>query len=98
MYYIGLSVPQDNSEAVKWYRLAAEQGSASAQYNLGLMHYKGKGVATDNVQAHLWWALAAAKGHENARENRDIVAKQMTPADISESQRLAREWLEEHGE
>ncbi len=98
MYDKGLSVPPDYAEAMRWYRLAAEQGNASAQYNLGLIYYFGKGVATDNVQAHLWWTLAAAKEHENGRKNRDIVAKRMTPADISEAQRLAREWLEEHGD
>ena len=30
MYYEGIGVPQDYSEAVKWYRLAAEQGNALA--------------------------------------------------------------------
>ena len=38
MYDNGDGVPQDYKEAVKWYRLAAEQGDASAQYNLGLMY------------------------------------------------------------
>ncbi len=46
----------------------------------------------------MWFNLAAAKGDEDARDNRDMMAKQMTPADISEAQRLAREWLEAHGE
>ena len=59
---------------------------------------QGEGVPQDYVQAHMWFNMAAANGHEDGRKNRDIVAKQMTPADISEAQRLAREWLEEHGE
>ena len=37
MYATGEGVPQDDAEAVRWYRLAAEQGYASAQYNLGFM-------------------------------------------------------------
>ena len=36
MYASGEGVPEDDKEAVKWYRLAAEQGYAQAQYNLGL--------------------------------------------------------------
>ena len=37
MYDTGLGVPQDAAEAVRWFRLAAEQGHAEAQNNLGLM-------------------------------------------------------------
>ncbi len=42
MYDNGQGVPQDYAEAVKWYRLAAEQGYAYAQYNLGVMYDKAK--------------------------------------------------------
>ena len=35
MYANGRGVPQDDSEAVRWYRLAADQGHAGAQFNLG---------------------------------------------------------------
>ncbi len=34
MYELGASVPQSNEDAVKWYRMAAEQGNAEAQENL----------------------------------------------------------------
>ena len=37
-------VPQDYKEAVKWFRLAAEQGLAEAQYNLGNRYHNGQGV------------------------------------------------------
>jgi TPR repeat protein len=62
------------------------------------MYNKGQNVPQDYIQAHMWFNLAAAQGNETGRKNRDLVAKQMTPADISEAQRLAREWLGEHGE
>jgi hypothetical protein len=71
--------------------LAAEQGYARAQYNLGLMYGTGQGVIQDNVYAHMWWNIAAASGHKSATKNRDKVAKQMTPAEISEARKLARE-------
>ncbi len=97
MYDKGQGVPQDYAEAVKWYRKAAEQGNASAQNNLGFMYGTGKGVPQDYMQAHLWYNLAASrsppgKNHDNAVKNRDIIAKRMTPAQISEAQKLAREW------
>ena len=93
MYQNGEGVPQDYKTALKWYRLAAEQGDTDAQYNLGRMFYKGEGVIQDNVYAHMWWNIAASSGDPNANAvpNRDMVAKEMTPADISTAQKLARE-------
>ena len=44
----------------------------------------------------MWFNLAAAQGDDFAQAARDGIAEQMTPADISEAQRLAREWLEQH--
>ena len=93
MYDNGQGVPQNYKTAIKWYTLAAEQGIASAQYNLGSMYYNGRGVLQDYVRAHMWWNIAASSGHKKASENRDIVAEQMTPADISKAQDLAQECL-----
>ena len=95
-YEIGQGVPQDYKEAVKWYRLAANQGNASAQSNLGVMYDKGQGVTQDYVQAHKWYNIAGANGSELGRKNRDLIEKIMTPKDISEAQKLAREWMEGH--
>ena len=44
MYGNGRGVPKDYGEAVKWFRLAAEQGNADAQTNLGVMFQYGRGV------------------------------------------------------
>ena len=97
MYDNGLGVPQNYAKAVKWYRKAAEQGNAGAQYNLGVMYGKGQGVPQDYAQAHMWYNLAASRyppgeDRDNAVDNRDIVAERMTPAQISEAEKLAREW------
>ena len=91
MYAKGRGVLQDYKTAVKWYRLAAKQGNADAQTNLGFMYGTGKGVIQDNVYAHMWWNIAASSGNKSAVKNRDIVAKIMTPADISKAQELARQ-------
>ena len=55
-------VPQDDTEAVQWYRLAAEQGYAKAQFNLGLMYAKGRGGPQDDTEAVRWYRLAAEQG------------------------------------
>ena len=92
MYYEGRGVTQDYAEAVKWYRRAAEQGGAGAQHNLGVTYDNGQGVPQDYVQAHMWFELAAARGNKGAGKHRDTVAKEMTPGQIAEAEKFAREW------
>ena len=58
---------QDYEEAVKWYRKAAEQGYASAQYNLGVCYYNGKGVEQDYEEVVKWYRKAAEQGHPRAQ-------------------------------
>ena len=100
MYDDGRGVPLDDAEAVRWYRLAAEQGYVSAQNNLGVMYSTGEGVPQDNIEAHMWLNLAASRSSGADRERtvatRDRVAERMTPADLSEAQRRAREWHAAH--
>ncbi len=90
MYRKGQGVVQDYKEAVKWLRLSAEQGDAEAQSNLGFMYGKGRGVLQDYLYSHMWYNIASSNGDEKAPENRDIIAKNMTPAQIVEAQALAR--------
>ena len=89
----GLGVPQDDAEAVRWYRKSAEQGVAKAQFFLGLMYTLGRGVPQDYAEAYMWYNLAATQGHKHAAKNRDRIAKTMAPADVSKAQKLAREWM-----
>ncbi len=60
-YRDGEGVPQDDAEAVKWFRRAAEQGYAYAQRNLGRMYLFGKGVSEDFVEAYAWISVAATE-------------------------------------
>ena len=92
MYLDGEGVPEDYAAAVSWFRKAAEQGHAIAQTNLGDMYATGRGVAQAYVQAHMWFNLAAAQGDADAIKYRKAAAAKMTPAQIAEAQRLAREW------
>jgi TPR repeat protein len=92
LYLDGKGVPQDYGQAQQWYEQAAAQGYAVAQLRLGLLYAHGRGVPQDYVQAHKWYNLAGANGDKDASEIRYLLAKQMTPAQIDEAQRLAREW------
>ena len=83
---------QDYVEAVKWFRKAADQGYANAQFNLGSLYEGGLGIDRDYVQAHMWFDLASSQGDNNAARKRDKIAKHMTLAQITEAQKLAREW------
>jgi TPR repeat protein len=69
MYDNGEGVKQDYAEAVKWYRKAAEQGEASAQFYLGLMYAKGQGVKQDYAEAVKWYRKAAEQGEAIAQFN-----------------------------
>ena len=93
MYNKGEGVPQDDKAAVKWYTLAAEQGDARAQGNLGVMYAFGDGILKDYVYAHMWGNIAAMNGNERGGELRDVFEKRMTPSQIAEAQTLAREVL-----
>ena len=64
------------------------------------MYSNGEGVPQDNVEAHMWLNLAASRlsgaDRERTVATRDRVAERMTPADLSEAQRRAREWHAAH--
>ena len=99
IYFRGECAPRDYAEALKWYRLSADQGFVGAQYTLGELYAKGEGVPRDYVVAHMWYSLAAAQAEsgggdlsKSAAAARDKVASKMTPAQIAEAQKLAREW------
>ena len=93
MYVPGRGVPENDVEAVKWYRLAAEQGEASAQFALGVMYLEGSGVPESLVHAFAWWDLAAAQGDKNAAKLKDPARELMSDEQIAEAQKLFSEWL-----
>lgn len=73
---------------------AATEGDINAYYDLGVAFSTGShGVACDLIEAHKWFNLAAVKGHEAATWCRADVSDEMTAREISEAQKLAREWL-----
>ena len=83
---------RDYATALRLIRPLAEQGDASAQYNLGVFYDNGLGVPQDYVRALMWLNLSAAQGNQGAVKGRDMAAQHMTPAQTAEAQKLAREW------
>ena len=96
LYSNGQGVPQDSAQAAAWWRKAADQGHAMAQYMLGLSCYNGQGVPQDFVSAHMWLNLAASRqtgtDKKTYEDTRNWIAKQMTPQQVTDAQRRAREW------
>jgi TPR repeat protein len=86
----GRGVAQDSKAAAKWYRKAAEQGHAKAQYNLGVRYAKGDGVFKNYIYAYMWLDVSASNGHVRAGKSRDILEERMTVVDKSIAQRLAK--------
>jgi TPR repeat protein len=93
---VGRGVPQEYAKAANWYQKAANQGVDTAQANLGFLYLNGLGVRQDYVIAHMWFNLAVAGGLTDATKNREAAAAKMTPVQIAEAQRLAREWKVTH--
>jgi uncharacterized protein len=91
-YRDGRGVTQDYAEAMIWFRKAAEQGHPVAKLYLGVMYAEGRGVTQDYLLAYMWFNLSAAQGEQKAAKALDMVERRMTPAQIAEAQKLARDW------
>ena len=104
MYDEGKGVTQDYAESARWCRAAADQGNEEAQIVLSGRYEDGRGVPQDYVLAHKWINIAISRIpggdtfgnsdelHRKLAGFRDQLAAKMTPAQIAEAQRLAREW------
>ena len=95
----GIAAYQSNDYGTAFakFKKAAEAGNADAQGRLALRYALGRGVPQDFVQAHKWFTIAASTETDKEQRdkyvgNRDLVSGKMTPNQITEAQRLAREW------
>ena len=92
----GQPIPQTDAQALRGYRKAAEQGDADALFGLGGMYISGEGVAQDLVEAHVWIDLAASRASGDKQkayaDTRERLARLLSPPEIAEAQRRAREW------
>jgi hypothetical protein len=69
LYYGGHGVPQDDAEALNWFRRAADQDDVVAELNLGVMFSEGRGAPQDQAEAVKWLRRAADLGDARAQFN-----------------------------
>ena len=91
-YQSGEGVPKDLDQAMRWLLRAAQNGDAIGQANVGLMYDSVQGVRKNVVLAYVWYDAAAAQGHESAEGSLPRLSDRMTPDQITEAQRLSRNW------
>ena len=80
----------DYRKAIKWFRLASGQGYAPSQYFLATLYENGDGIKQDYIRAHMWFSLASGK-NIIARDERDRIARKLSPSQITDAQNMARE-------
>jgi TPR repeat protein len=83
----------DYSKAAAWYRMAAEQGDAEAQFRLGRMSYLGQGVPRDYNEAVRWYRMAAEQGDPQAQYNLGALYEsgpETVPRDLAEAAKWYR--------
>jgi len=55
---LGEGIEQNYAEALRWYRLAADQGDEESQYRIGMMYAEGRGVEQDLSEAAKWFRVS----------------------------------------
>jgi Sel1 repeat len=95
-YATGEDVPQDYSQAVHWFSLAADQGHILAQATLGAYYWAGRGVPPDLTKAYFWSALAQAGGDQASKYRVAVLTSRMSRNDILTAQQQANDWLRNH--
>jgi tetratricopeptide (TPR) repeat protein len=87
MYEIGEGVPENDAEAVQWYRKAAEQGSVEAKARLGAFYLLGRAVEHDPNKALRWIGEAAEQGHAGAQSLLGFLYQEgvIVPLDVAEA-------------
>lgn len=83
---------KNDSEAFKWYKKAADQGYAPAQYNLGILYDEGRGVPQNRAAAYFWLHLAASTGKKDYAARRDRTAQHLTLVQMAQLKKRAAEW------
>jgi TPR repeat protein len=73
------------TEAISWYRKAADQGHSFAQYVLGARYYFGEGVSRNKINAYVYWSLAGLT--EDARAKLVVLEKEMTAKQLAAGQK-----------
>jgi uncharacterized protein len=66
-YTEGRGVRENDAEALKWFRRAADQGNASAQCKAGFMYLVGRGTTQDDNEAVKYFQMSADQGNADGQ-------------------------------
>lgn len=83
LYSNGLGVPQDYREAIRWLKIAAENGDTAGQISYGLAFFRGNGVKQDPIEALIWFKIAAKKRNPDAIKYAEMCENMMTPEQVT---------------
>lgn len=87
------SLPAEEAEAVKWYRLASDQGHSHGLYMLGRYYANGRGgLPEDRVTSYMLLTMAVRKGNKHAAQDLSMIEQKMTPAEIAEGKKRVSEF------
>lgn len=90
-------IAPDDAEAAHWFTNAAEHGSVSAQYKLGLLYWGGHhGLPKDANKAYFWTVLARAGGEKDSKNLATLLADNMTRAQSAAIEQQAEMWYQQH--
>lgn len=100
LYAGGEGVKQNLTEAVKWYRKAAEQGHDGAQFKLGLSYQNGKGVPQSDTEAYIWLDIsaengAALNGRGKAGELADEIRVSLSASQLEQAEKIAKRFQQQ---
>jgi putative methionine-R-sulfoxide reductase with GAF domain len=95
-YATGEDVPQDYTEAIRWFSMAAEQGHVISQATLGAYYWAGRGVPQDLGKAYFWSVLAQAGGDQASKYRVAVLASRMSRAQVLAAQQQANDWIKQH--
>lgn len=82
----------DYTNAIPWFRRAADRGLRDSQYNLGVLYARGLGVQANLAESYRWFSLAANQGDTDAAKKRDDVAKRLDQQTLVAAQLAVQTW------
>lgn len=87
---------QDTMLAIRWFRLAAAQGNAQAEFYMSMFLFKGEDLVQDKNEAYFRCLLSAASGYEDAQKYLGIIEKEINIFEREQLKSRAMEWIKEH--
>ena len=91
-YLDGQGLPMDSAHAVRFFRMAANEGLEAAQLELGIAYRDGRGARQDAVRAHMWFNIAASAGSAQARQELVALGRTLSSEEIARAEFMAAEW------